>query len=109
MEKWKQTLGQEATYSKLIGVFEHAGYKGYAETVRKIVEQMSSGLADDSSGDESFTGPTPPSSPSPLPQLPVFPAPNAYMTYTDGTTHFTGDQKLLDSLPSQRERHPVSA
>ena len=38
LEKWKQKLGSKATYGNLIGVFERAGYQGYADTVRRIVE-----------------------------------------------------------------------
>ena len=34
---WKQRLGSRATYGNLIDVFEHAGYKQYAEVVRKVV------------------------------------------------------------------------
>ena len=37
MEKWKQSLGPEATYRRLIGVFESANYKGYADEVRSVV------------------------------------------------------------------------
>ena len=36
LEKWKQKLGSNATYNNLIGAFERAGYRGYADTVRKI-------------------------------------------------------------------------
>ena len=39
LEKWKQRLGSKATYRRLIGVFECANYKGYAEKVRSIVER----------------------------------------------------------------------
>ena len=35
---WKQAHGPEATYINLIGVFEHAGYRDYADTVRKLFE-----------------------------------------------------------------------
>ena len=38
LEKWKQKLGSKATYGNLIGVFERAGYQGYADSVRSIVE-----------------------------------------------------------------------
>ena len=37
LEKWKQRLGPNATYTNLIGVFERAGYKYYADRVRQIV------------------------------------------------------------------------
>ena len=37
LEKWKQKFGSTATYSNLIGVFERAGYQGYADTVRKVL------------------------------------------------------------------------
>ena len=36
LEKWKQKLGSSATYSNLSGVFERAGYQGYAEVVRNV-------------------------------------------------------------------------
>ena len=36
LETWKQRLGPNATYNNLIGVFERAGYQGYASTVRDI-------------------------------------------------------------------------
>ena len=39
MEKWKQVNGSTATYRNLIRVFEKAGYKGYAATVRNIISQ----------------------------------------------------------------------
>ena len=37
LEKWKQTLGSNATYNNLIGVFKRAGYQGYADTVYKVI------------------------------------------------------------------------
>ena len=37
LEMWKQKLGSAATYSNLIGVFERAGYQGYADTVYKVL------------------------------------------------------------------------
>ena len=40
LEKWKQQLGDTATYNNLIRVFELAGYQGYADTVRKIASNM---------------------------------------------------------------------
>ena len=36
MQKWKQKLGSSATYNNLIGVFERAGYQGYADVVRGV-------------------------------------------------------------------------
>ena len=37
LEKWKQRLGYNATYNRLINVFERAGYSGYASTVRSCI------------------------------------------------------------------------
>jgi ATP phosphoribosyltransferase len=37
LQKWKQANGAAATYRNLIGVFEKAGYKGYADTVCNII------------------------------------------------------------------------
>ena len=42
LEKWKQKLGSSATYNNLIGVFERAGYQGYADAVRKLVQAKTS-------------------------------------------------------------------
>ena len=36
MIHWKQTKGHHATYNNLIRVFEVAGYRDYADTVRNI-------------------------------------------------------------------------
>ena len=33
---WKQKLGSRATYTNLIGVFERAGRKDYADLVRQM-------------------------------------------------------------------------
>ena len=46
---WKQRNGSKATYGELIEVFERAGYKGYADEVRKIAE-LSDSEVDDSTG-----------------------------------------------------------
>lgn len=40
MEKWKQKLGLNATYNKLINVFECIGYQGYANIVRNIQSEF---------------------------------------------------------------------
>ena len=39
---WKQGCGPEATYINLIGVFERAGYKDYADKVYKLLEEDTS-------------------------------------------------------------------
>ena len=36
MHIWKQRLGSDATYQKLINIFERAGHHTYAEVVRNI-------------------------------------------------------------------------
>ena len=36
MDKWKQRLGDSATYAKLITAFEKAGFQVYADFVRRI-------------------------------------------------------------------------
>ena len=43
--------GSKATYAKLIKIFEHAGYKSYADEVRKIAH-ISNSDTDDSSSSE---------------------------------------------------------
>ena len=72
MQKWKEKQGSEATYRKLIKIFERAGYKLYADFVRSIVSKCSdqADKPDDSADQQIFR---PPSSQPPLPQLPEFP------------------------------------
>ena len=43
--------GSKATYAKLIRIFEQAGYKSYADEVRRIVH-ISNSDTDDSSGSD---------------------------------------------------------
>ena len=46
---WKERNGSKATYTKLIKIFEQAGYKSYADEVRRIAH-ISNSDTDDSSG-----------------------------------------------------------
>ena len=39
LNTWKRKLGSNATYSKLIEVFERAGYKNYADSVVRIMSE----------------------------------------------------------------------
>ena len=70
MEKWKQKLGSSATYNNLIGVFERAGYKSYADTVKNLMKNVE---IDADNSDRITRNQTPPPSEQSLPQLPVFP------------------------------------
>ena len=72
MQKWKEKQGSEATYKKLIKIFEHAGYKLYADVVKSLVS-MCSDQADkpNDSADQQIC--LPPFSQPPSPQLPEFP------------------------------------
>ena len=45
MIHWKRTKGHHATYNNLIRVFEVAGYRDYADTVRNIFTVDESGKA----------------------------------------------------------------
>ena len=67
---WKQKIGAKATYRNLIVVFEHAGYLGYASTVKNLVpnEPFDHGSC---FCEMSLTSHSP--SPPPLPLRPVFP------------------------------------
>ena len=49
MYAWKQRNGSKATYSDLMVIFERAGYRSYADELRRIAE-LSDSEADDSSG-----------------------------------------------------------
>ena len=72
MQKWKEKQGSEATYRKLIKIFERAGYKLYADFVRSLVSTCSdqTDKPNDSEDQQIFL---PPSSQPPSPQLPEFP------------------------------------
>ena len=56
MEKWKQKLGSTATYSNLIGVFERAGYQGYADTVHKVLRQSPPGHTSSHNKQQQYQG-----------------------------------------------------
>ena len=49
MQTWKQKTGSKATYSKLIKIFERAGFKNCADKVRRIA-QLGDSESDDSNG-----------------------------------------------------------
>ena len=51
MYAWKQRNGSKATYSELMEIFKRAGYRSYADEVKRIAE-LSDSEADDSSGSE---------------------------------------------------------
>ena len=51
MYTWKQRNGSKATYSELVEIFEQAGYKVYADEVRRIAQ-----LSDSETGDSSGSG-----------------------------------------------------
>ena len=59
--KWKIKLGKDATYSNLISIFEAAGYKTYAENIKRMVGGEDD--TGDSSDDEKFPQPQPPTYP----------------------------------------------
>ena len=53
MYTWKKRNGSKATYTKMIKIFEQAGYKTYADEVRKIAHISNSDTDDSSdSGEE---------------------------------------------------------
>ena len=80
MEKWKQNLGSNATYSNLIAVFERAGYQEYAGAIKKLMLQSSADKTEKFTEKKVF--PTMPECvPQPqLPQLPVFPQPEPILS-----------------------------
>ena len=68
LSQWKQNLGFDATYRKLMGVFQCAGYKNYADLVNQIAADSDSDMdTDDSSCSD---GDYPQQPPSYLPQEP---------------------------------------
>ena len=84
MYTWKTRNGSKATYAKLIKIFEQAGYKSYADEVRKIAH-ISNSDTDDSngSGEEHPRIEQPPAYPDYKPHaLPQVPQP---MTSTEST------------------------
>ena len=62
MLEWKQNLGVKATYRKLMDVFERAGYKLYADLVKRIAPTTTSesDTEDSSCSDGDYPFPQPP-------------------------------------------------
>ena len=58
---WKQRLGSDATYNKLIRIFECAGCKHYAENVKRIIHCQESyeEICDSDSDEDYFPSPQP--------------------------------------------------
>ena len=54
---WKQRNGSRATYNRLINIFEQAGYRSYADEVRRIVHNNDSEIDDSSSSEEEIEQP----------------------------------------------------
>ena len=79
---WKTRTGSKATYAKLIKIFEQAGYKSYADEVRRIAHINNSDIDDSSgSGEERRQIEQPPTYPDYKPHaLPEVPQP---MTSSD--------------------------
>ena len=46
---WKKKFGSSCTYNKLIEVFEHAGYQSYADSVRRVVQDIEIQTSDECS------------------------------------------------------------
>ncbi len=63
MHKWKQKLGTNATLKKLISVFEHAGYKDFADYVRQML--VAEGIPSDATDTASTQLPKPFAEPKP--------------------------------------------
>ena len=84
MYTWKTRNGSKATYAKLIKIFEQAGYKSFADKVRRIAHISNSDTDDSSgSGEERPQIEQPPAYPDYKPHaLPQVPQP---MTSTEST------------------------
>lgn len=66
MKVWKQNLGDDATYKKLISAFESAGYQEYAKNIKQLLlTNLSTSSDERNSSDDNLVAPLPPS--------PVFP------------------------------------
>ena len=61
---WKRKLGSDATYQRLINVFEQADFQNFAEMIRSIICEDQSELDDSSDYDE----------PMPIPQPETYPS-----------------------------------
>ena len=99
---WKSRNGSKATYAKLIKVFEQAGYKNYADKVRKIVHISNSDTDDSSgSGEEHPQIEQPPAYPDYKPHaLPQVPQP---MTSTESTEVYVMVQE--NNQPKGKQMH----
>lgn len=62
---WQQKLGSDATYNELIRAFNRAGYKQYADNVKKIVQYHNHDDSDSSCSEDSFPLPQPETYPNP--------------------------------------------
>ena len=78
---WQQKLGSDATYNELIRAFNRAGYKQYADNVKKIVQYHNHDDSDSSCSEDSFPSPQPETYPSLKPSSVELPSEKSCKTY----------------------------
>ena len=112
LKLWKQRLGSDATYTKLIGVFEHAGYKHYSENIRRIMlcQENCEEMCDSDSDEEGFTPPQPQTYPNHKPLSPVaIPDPQISESYInlDPATHTGGKNQRYTMISFFHKYHII--
>ena len=105
LQQWKQKLGSGATYNKLISVFERAGYKNYADEVRKIVSDDNSDSDSSGNEDSALALPQPPtfphlSLPSPIQLPPDLPEHSSHETF------YLIDSAISNNFLEEGKYHP---
>ena len=94
---WKQRNGSKATYNRLISIFEQAGYKGYADNIRRLV------CVSDNEMDDSIEFPTITQPPTyPICHPPKYSSPSPQVTSLDDDNS-PSSCKEYELIPSSDE------
>ena len=97
LHTWKQRYGSKATYSKLIKIFQQAGYQHYADEVRKIAQTSDSETDDSSGSGEEQSQIEQPQTYPPYEQQSLSQLPPATATTTDTETYYVIENE--ENLP----------
>ena len=97
LQTWKQRNGSKATYSKLMKIFERAGYRNHADKLRKIAEASDSETDDSSGSGEEQSQIEQPQTYPPYEQQSLSQLPPATATTTDTETYYVIENE--ENLP----------
>ena len=96
---WKQKLGSNATYQKLINVFETSGYRTYAEIVQNVACSVDGAMESFSDSDHEEPLSQPDTYPHPKPSPPSLPKSSTHAFSNSCDEYMLVSRTALRDLP----------